>query len=102
MCVCKSNGDYSGQVWRNISCNDKKELGPYLQVYQFPGQGQHPQHVITFSGAIKLIMLLPGERAKQHRTVYAEIIQRYAEGDLPFYEKKIVPSSAVWAEIIKI
>ena len=60
----------------------KQELSPFLSSYQFPGQGQSTQPVITCPGAIKLVMWLPGKHAKSTRTVTAEIITRYVTGDL--------------------
>ena len=87
MCVCSKNSNYSGQVWRNLSHDKKEELHSCLEYYKFPGQGHKTQPVITFSGAITLIMLLPGEEAKIHRTAFAEIIKRYTEGDQSLCEE---------------
>ena len=81
MCVCTKNSNYAGQVWRNLSYVNKEELSSYLEYYKFPGQGQSPQPVITFRGALKLIMFLPGEDAKKHRSAIAVILQRYYAGD---------------------
>jgi hypothetical protein len=37
--------------------------------------------VITFLGALKMIMFLPGEAAKNHRSAMANILRRYFAGD---------------------
>ena len=76
-CVCVKTANYSGEIWRNIGNETKEELNLFLAFYKFPGQGQSSQPVITFPGALKLIMFLPGEAAKKHRSVMAEILQRY-------------------------
>jgi hypothetical protein len=49
--------------------------------FQFPGRGQTPQPVITFPGAIKLAMFLPGEYAKNNRLLMTNVIVRYFAGD---------------------
>ena len=36
--------------------------------FQFPGQGQREQPVITLEGALKLITWLPGNMAKDYRS----------------------------------
>ena len=82
MCVCGKNADYAGYIWRNIPESKKDKLEPFLSVYQFPGQGQSEQSVITLSDSIKLVMMLPGNRAQRYKVKFAEIVSRYIEGDL--------------------
>ena len=84
MHVCGKNTNDAAEVWRNLSRQNlpnfkKDEIG--LAVYQFPGRGQQNQPVITLAGSVKLVMLLPGKRAKLYRTKFAEIISRYLDGD---------------------
>jgi len=79
--ACSTNPNYAGQIWRNLSGDKKEELSQYLKVYQFSGPGQSPQPVITFLGAIKMIMFLPGSAAKRHRLEFATTLQRYYAGD---------------------
>ena len=84
MHVCGKNTNDAAEVWRNLSRQNlpnfkKDEIG--LAVYQFPGRGQQYQPVITLTGSVKLVMLLPGKRAKLYRTKFAEIISRYLDGD---------------------
>ena len=49
--------------------------------YQFKGQGQSIQSVITIEGAMKLVMILPGARAKAMRVQVADILSRYISGE---------------------
>ena len=79
MHICHAAGDYACQIWRNLPESKKDEAS--LAVYQFPGRGQQYQPVITLAGSVKLVMLLPGKRAKLYRTKFAEIISRYLDGD---------------------
>ena len=81
MHICRKNTNDGAEVWRKISLDKKEELSKQLAVYQFPGRGQQNQPVITLSGSVKLVMLLPGKRAQLYRTKFAEIISRYLDGD---------------------
>ena len=58
--MCGVNVDYAGQIWRRMSDDHKSELQPFCKFFQFPGRGQSEQPVITFPGAIKLSMFIPG------------------------------------------
>jgi hypothetical protein len=44
-----------------------------------PGNGR--TKLVTFQDAIELVMVLPGKVAKETRTQFASIIQRYMAGD---------------------
>ena len=57
------------------------ELGTLCSNFKFPGRGQQEQPVITFPGAIKLLMFLPGEKAKSHRSSMVSVLTRYFAGD---------------------
>ena len=46
-----------------------------------PGKGNSKTKLITFNHAIKLIMVLPGNIAKEIRTQFANVIHRYMAGD---------------------
>lgn len=81
MHLCGKNNDEAGLVWRRMSLEKKEKLSRDLAVYQFPGRGQQYQPMITLSGSIKLVMMLPGKRVQQYRTKFAEIISRYLDGD---------------------
>lgn len=87
MFVCDASVDYAGQIWRNIPNARKSEVHDYLSNFQFPGRGQVDQPVITFPGAIKLSMFLPGEKAKQNRASMTNIIVRYFAGDKTLIEE---------------
>jgi len=67
MVVCKKDNNMAGEVWRNTSDKQKEELQDFLLNFQFPGQGQRVQPVITLEGALKLIMWLPGNMAHRRR-----------------------------------
>lgn len=77
MVVCNKNINDAGEVWRNLSDERKRELQEYVIAFKFPGRGQQEQPVIMFQGAMKLIMWLPGDNAKNARTKAAEILTRY-------------------------
>jgi hypothetical protein len=81
MVMCDQNNDRAGKTWRNFDEARKQELASSLKVYKFPGQGQQEMAVISFKGAIKLLMWLPGEKAKIFRSKAADILTRYYAGD---------------------
>ena len=81
MCVCNKNHNDSGEVWRKLPEDSKNEVQYFILNYKFPGRGQQEQPVITFQGALKLLMILPGKNAKKHRSAMAEILHRYYAGD---------------------
>ena len=86
-CVCGMTGKRACQVWDRIAQNTKDEVSSFCGIFQFPGQRQSSQPVITFVGALKLIMFLPGEAAKQHRSVMADILRRYFAGDMSLFDE---------------
>ena len=76
MCVCGKNNNDAGQIWRRMSTDHLSELQTSCLNFQFSGQGQVPTPVITFPGALKMIMFLPGDAAKMHRSTMATILTR--------------------------
>ena len=81
MVICDQNNDRAGKTWRNISESLKDEVRQLLTNFKFKGRGQQDQPVIQFQGALKLLMWLPGEKAKSFRSQAAEILTRYFAGD---------------------
>jgi hypothetical protein len=81
MVVCEKDSNDAGQIWRRLPDDKKIEVQSYCLNFKFPGRGQSEQPVITFPGAIKIMMWLPGDNAKNFRTKAAEIITRYYAGD---------------------
>jgi len=87
MHLCNTNGDYGLQIWRNLDEGKKNELRQYISEFKFPGQGQRLQPVISFPGAIKLAMFLPGDNAARNRGKMVGILQRYFAGDPSMLEE---------------
>lgn len=81
MVVCVKTPNDACDTWADMSQEKKNELTDFLRAFKFPGRGQQTTPVITFPGAIKLMMWLPGEHAKNARTKAAEILTRYFAGD---------------------
>jgi hypothetical protein len=81
MCVCEKDNNQAGEIWRKLPETRKEELQGRVLNHQFPGKGQSEQPVITFQGALKLIMFLPGNAAKEHRSAMVDILRRYYAGD---------------------
>ena len=81
MHVCGKDCDHAGQVWRRVPEIHKTEIHDSLTTFKFPGRGQSVQNVITFPGAIKLMMFLPDENAKKHRSTMVKILQGYFAGN---------------------
>ena len=81
MHVCGKTANEASEVWRRMPDSQKDELKASRFNFRFPGRGQSEQPVITFPGALKLIMFLPGEVAKKHRSAMVKILTRYFAGD---------------------
>lgn len=86
-CVCGKSGKRASEAWDRIAQSTKDEVSAFCGIYQFPGQRQSSQPVITFVGALRLIMFLPGEAAKQHRSVMVDILRRYFAGDMSLFDE---------------
>ncbi len=80
MHVSGHNRKTAHSTWTRLSDQQKKELEDDLEEFQFPGQGNSKQPVITVKGAMKLMMMLPGKRAKAMRVQAADILERYVLG----------------------
>ena len=80
MHLCHKDNNHAAEVWRRLPENTKEELNAFCSQHQFPA-GKSKQPVITFLGALKLIMFLPGEAAKNHRSAMTDILRRYFAGD---------------------
>ena len=81
MVVCGKDNNDAGQIWRRLPEMYKNEVQDWILKFQFPGRGQSSQPVITLQGALKLIMWLPGDMAKEFRGHACDILARYFEGD---------------------
>ena len=101
MHVCGKDANHAADLWRTLSEDKKKEVTDYLGNFQFPGRGQSEQPVVTFPGVLKLIMFLPGEAAKKHRSTMATILTRYFAGD-PTLLKEIEANSASTSPVCQL
>ncbi len=81
MVVCAQSYKTASKTWSRITEEHDDELSTFCQRFKFPGRSQKDQSVITFSGALTLMNLLPGESAKKWRSKTTEILRRYFAGD---------------------
>ena len=94
MHVCGKDQHDAARTWREMKPERVSEVGRCLSSFHFPGQGQSEQPVITFVGALKLIMFLPGEAAKKHRGAMTDILRRYYAGDPLLIEEVITNNNS--------
>jgi hypothetical protein len=94
MCVCMKDNRRAIETWDRLSQNKKDEVTAFCAEKKFPGSGQSEQPVITFVGALKLIMFLPGEAAKKHRGAMTEILRRYYAGDASLIDEVITNNNS--------
>ena len=88
MAICSKDGHDSMQIWRRLPEQHKNEFQDYfVENFQFPGRGQSEQPVITLQGALKLIMWLPGNIAKDFRSKACDILTRYLAGDASLHSE---------------
>ena len=71
----------ANEVWRNLSEKQNEELAGDVSTFKFPGQSKREGPIITIEGAMKLMMMLPGKRAKLMRMQAADILSRYVLGE---------------------
>ena len=81
MYLCDKTAKRANEKWDRLSDEVKNELAAFCGKFQFPGRGNRPELVITFKGALKLAMLVSGEKAAQHRAAMVTILSRYYAGD---------------------
>jgi len=81
MHVCDLTTIRANEKWRLLPGNIKSKLEGTFQMYQFPGKGNKPEPVITFKGALQLVMHIPGRKAGEFRAKLAPILQRVYTGD---------------------
>ena len=81
--VCGKDANASGLVWRRLQKTQMMaELTPHLSEFNFDsGRGSRTQPVLTLQGCFKLLMMLPGERAKLFRSASARVLLGYFAGD---------------------
>jgi hypothetical protein len=81
MCWCGQDQHNATQIWRQIDPERVSKIGKYLSNFQFPGKDQSEEPVITFVGALKLVMFLPNKAARELRSAMMHILLRYFTGD---------------------
>ena len=79
--VCNKNVNDAAKVWRNITDEFKDVLRPFLVIGQFTGKGQHIQPLLTLTGVLQLLMMLPGDNAKRNRLKFVDVIVKHLASD---------------------
>jgi hypothetical protein len=79
MVMSGKNNDDAGKAIRNIP-NEIFQSEKFTD-RQLSKRGGYPTKLISFHDAIELAMVLPGKIARETRTKFASIIQRYLAGD---------------------
>lgn len=83
MNLCNHSCKHAAKTWQRLpGCFDCTKQDPQLcKTYQFQGEGQASQPVLTYCGVLAMIMVLPGERAGGHRLAFVRILIRYLAGE---------------------
>lgn len=79
MVVTGLSRDDAGKTLRRLS--DETFPSDKLSERTLPGKGNAHTKLVSFQHAIELIMVLPGQVAKEARTQFSNIIKRYMAGD---------------------
>lgn len=80
MHVCGQSLKTANKTWERLPDQQRQELRGDIRDFKFEGQGQKNMPVITVDGAMKLMMILPGKRAKAMRVHAADILSRFVMG----------------------
>jgi hypothetical protein len=75
------NAKAANKTWERMPDDMKEELATFCTSFQFSGTGKKLQPVISFKGALKLVMMIGGENAKRFRLKMAGILTRFYAGD---------------------
>ena len=81
MHLCGLNRKRAAEKWGLIPDETKKEVAEFVHLFQFPGQGNKAEPVITFKGVLKLVMMVTGQKAALYRSAMVSILSRYYAGD---------------------
>lgn len=81
MAVCKTDYKNASKKWCTMTEERKEEVSPFVRHLKFAGPGQKLQPVITFPGAVNLLMWLGGDYAKKFRRKVIDILTKYFAGD---------------------
>ncbi len=65
----------------SVTSGTSKTPGPTVKYYKFTGRGQRDTPVINGAGLVRLLMLLPGPKARQFVAESAETLVRFIGGD---------------------
>jgi hypothetical protein len=77
----ESSSNSARKKWNRLPDEQKNELTAFCKPFQFPGRGNRKELVITFEGALKLALMVSGEKAAQYRAAMVNILKRYFRGD---------------------
>ena len=80
MVMTGKDRDYAGQVLRRLP--DETFSSCKLPDRNFPGKGNANIKLVSFKDALQLVMVLPGKIARETRSRFASIIERYMAGDM--------------------
>ena len=83
MAACHVNHRHANKIFKRLlqSVSTSTEVWTSCPLFQFEGQGQSKQPVIPLGAALELIMVLPGDAAKDYRANVAKLLIRFAAGD---------------------
>lgn len=81
MHFCGQDNNHAAYTMRRMPEKHQEEVNKFCVNHKFKGPGQKSQPVITFPGAMTLVMFLPGENAKKFRGAMVNILCRYFAGD---------------------
>ena len=79
--VCVKDINEAAKIWRGIADEYKLTLSPFLASGQFAGKGQQIQPLLTLTGVLRLLMVLPGENARRNRLRFVDAIMRHLASD---------------------
>lgn len=81
MAVTGQSNKTASKTVSRLATSHQEEVTANCRTFKFKGPGQQDTTLITISGALKLIMALPGINAREMRTKFASVLQRYFAGD---------------------
>ena len=82
--------DYAGKVWRRLDEASKRVLQPFMVMGQFRGEGEREMPLLSLTGVLRMMTMLPGATGKQYRLAFADALvhklAKHGGGLAPFMD----------------
>ena len=72
--VADKSRDDAGKIWRRLDDDAQLAVAPFMVMGQFCGAREKIQPLLSLTGVLRLLMILPGKSAARHRLAFADAL----------------------------